>query len=77
MTVMILLSDAQMVRISPFFPLTHGIHRVDEKLVISGIIFVIRNGLRFKMPFLVQMISARATLCSSLSKALGSPLRSR
>ena len=48
MTEMILLSDAQMARISPFFPLSHGIPRVDYKRVISGIIFVIRNGLQWR-----------------------------
>ncbi len=48
MTEMIVLSDAQMARISPFFPLSHGIPRVDDKRVISGIIFVIRNGLRWR-----------------------------
>jgi hypothetical protein len=36
---MILLSEAQMARISPFFPLSHGILRVDDRRVISGIIF--------------------------------------
>jgi transposase len=46
MTEMILLSEAQMARISPFFPLSHGIPRVDDRRVIGGIIFVIRNGLR-------------------------------
>ena len=45
MTEMILLSEA---RISPFFPLSHGIPRVDDRRVISGIIFVIRNGLRWR-----------------------------
>ena len=61
MTEMILLSKAQMARISPFFPLSHGMPRVDDPLpgiglssnrergrVISGIIFVIRNGLRWR-----------------------------
>ena len=42
---MILLSEDQMSRISPFFPLSHGMPRVDERRVISGISFVIRNGL--------------------------------
>ena len=37
-----------MARISPFFPLSHGIPRVDDRRVISGIIFVIRNGLRWR-----------------------------
>jgi len=48
MTDMFLLSDAQMARISPFFPLSHGVPRVDDRRVISGIIFVIRNGLRWR-----------------------------
>lgn len=48
MTEMILLSEAQMARISPFFPHSHGVPRVDDRRVISGIIFVIRNGLRWR-----------------------------
>ena len=42
------LTDKQMRRIEPYFPLSHGIPRVDDKRVISGIIFVIRNGLRWR-----------------------------
>jgi putative transposase len=42
------LSEAQMRRIEPYFPLSHGIPRVDDRRVISGIIFVIRNGLRWR-----------------------------
>src|SRR5258708_39110785 len=42
------LSVAQMRRIEPYFPLSHGIARVDDRKVISGIIFVIRNGLRWR-----------------------------
>ena len=42
------LSEAQMRRIEPCFPLSHGIPRVDDRRVISGIIFVIRNGLRWR-----------------------------
>jgi transposase len=41
-----LLSKAQMRRIEPYFPLSHGIARVDDRRVISAIIYVIRNGLR-------------------------------
>jgi transposase len=43
-----LLSEAQMRRIEPYFPLSHGIPRVDDRRIISGIIFVIRNGLRWR-----------------------------
>ena len=42
------LSEAQMRRIEPWFPLPHGMPRVDDRRVISGIIFVIRNGLRWR-----------------------------
>ncbi len=42
------LSEAQMRRIEPWFPLSHGVPRVDDRRVISGIIFVIRNGLRWR-----------------------------
>ena len=48
MTEMILLFEDQMARISPFFPLSHGMPRVDDRRVMSGIIFVIRNGLRWR-----------------------------
>jgi len=36
-----------MRRIKPHFPLSHGVPRVDDQRVISGITFVIRNGLRW------------------------------
>jgi len=42
------LSEAQMRRISPYFPLSHGVPRVDDRRVLSGIVFVIRNGLRWR-----------------------------
>ena len=40
---LLLLSEAQMRRIEPYFPLSHGIARVDDRRVISGIVFVIRR----------------------------------
>lgn len=48
MSDVILLSPAQMRRIAPYFPLSQGIARVDDRKIISGIIFVIRNGLRWR-----------------------------
>jgi transposase len=42
------LSDVQMARIRPHFPLSHGIARVDDRRVLSGIVHVIRNGLRWR-----------------------------
>jgi transposase len=47
---LIWLSDAQMRRIEPYFPLSHGVPRVGHRRVTSGIIFVIRNGLRLNSP---------------------------
>jgi len=41
-----LLNGAQMRRIAPDFPLSQGIPLVDDRRIVSGIIFVIRNGLR-------------------------------
>jgi putative transposase len=43
-----LLSETQMRRIEPFFPLSHSIPRVDDRLIVSAIIFVIKNGLRWR-----------------------------
>ena len=48
MSDLIWLSAAQMGRIAPYFPLSHGVPRVDDRRVVSGIIFVIRNGLRWR-----------------------------
>ena len=48
MSDLIWLSEEQMRRIEPYFPLSHGVPRVDDRRVISGIIFVIRNGLRWR-----------------------------
>ncbi len=41
------LSEVQMSRLHPFFPKSHGRPRVDDKRVLSGIIFILRNGLRW------------------------------
>ncbi|WP_408870962.1 IS5 family transposase [Acetobacter fabarum] len=43
-----MLSESQMERIEPFFPLAHGVPRVDDQRVLSGIVYVIRNGLQWK-----------------------------
>jgi putative transposase len=42
------LSRAQMRRIEPFFPRSRGIPRVDDRRVVSGIVYVIRHGLQWK-----------------------------
>lgn len=48
MSDLIWLSDEQMGRISPYFPRSHGVPRVDDRRIISGIIFVLKNGLRWR-----------------------------
>ena len=48
MSDLFLLSKSQMKRISPDFPLAHGVARVDDRRVLSGIVYVIRNGLMWK-----------------------------
>ncbi len=48
MSDLFLLSERQMARISPFFPLSHGVPRVDDRRVISGIIYVIKHGRQWK-----------------------------
>jgi len=42
------LTDAQMERLRPFFPKSRGRSRVDDRRVLSGIIFINRNGLRWR-----------------------------
>jgi len=42
------LTDEQMVRLQPYYPKSHGRPRVDDQRVLSGIIFVNRNGLRWR-----------------------------
>ena len=41
------LTEAQL-RLEPFFPKSRGRSRVDDRRVLSGIIFVNRNGLRWR-----------------------------
>ncbi|MBO1360567.1 transposase [Acetobacter sacchari] len=48
MSEIFLLSERQMERIRPYFPLAHGVPRVDDRRVLSGILYVIRNGLQWK-----------------------------
>ena len=41
------LIEAQIERLKPFSPKSHGKPRVDDRRVLSGIIFINRNGLRW------------------------------
>ena len=42
------LTKAQLKHVEPFFPRTRGIPRVDDRRVVSGIVHVNRNGLRWR-----------------------------
>ena len=42
------LTPAQLERIEPYFPLSHGVPRVDDLRVISGTIHVIKRGLQWR-----------------------------
>jgi transposase len=48
MSGLIWLTEAQMRKIAPYFPLSHGVPRVDDRRIVSGIIFVIHGGLRWR-----------------------------
>lgn len=42
------LSREQVDRIKTYFPLSHGTPRVDDRRVLSGILYVIKHGLQWK-----------------------------
>ena len=42
------LTDALMARLKPYFPTSHGKPGVDDRRILSGIIFINRNGLRWR-----------------------------
>lgn len=42
------LTEAQMARLEPFFPKSHGKPHVDDRQVLSGIILINRNDLRWR-----------------------------
>ncbi len=42
------LSEAQIKRIKPYFPRSHGVPRVEDRRVLSGIIHVLKRGLQWR-----------------------------
>lgn len=42
------LSEAQIERIKPYFPQSHGVPRVDGRRVLSGIIHVLKQGFQWR-----------------------------
>jgi transposase len=41
-------TDVQSARLEPYLPKSHGRPGVDDRRVLSGVIFVTRNGLRWR-----------------------------
>lgn len=66
-----LLSLAQMRRLSPHFPLSHGKPRADDRRVLSGIIYVIRHGCSGAMPLPPTARTKPSTTASSAGAASG------
>ena len=66
MSDLIWLSEVQMRRIEPYFPLSHGIPRVDDRRVLSGIVFVIQGGMHRRTTALPK----RSIIGSSVGAAL-------
>jgi transposase len=64
MTDLFLLSEAQMRRIERYFPLSHGIARVDDRRIVSAIVFVIKNGLRWRVRHKSMARTRRSTIGS-------------
>ena len=65
------LSDAQMTRIAPHFPGSRGVARMDDRRVLSGILHVIRNGLRWRdAPPVNGAAATRASVVASTMAAV-------
>jgi len=61
------LTRAQRQRIESHFPLSHGVPRVNDLRVVSGILHVTRNGLRWRD---ATHLKAHHTAASLLKKGL-------
>lgn len=44
MRVLFWLRDEQMARLEPYFPKSHGKPRVDDRRILSGVVYVNGNG---------------------------------
>ncbi len=56
------LSERQLERIKPFFPRSHGAPRVDDRSVVSGIIYVIKHGFSGRMHLMRTARTKRCTI---------------
>lgn len=68
------LRDAQMARLQPFFPKLRGMPRVDDKRVLSGIIFNNLNELRWRYPLQSMARTRRFTDAGSVGARRASSL---
>ena len=62
MTDLFLLFQAQMRRIERYFPLSHGVARVDDRRIVSAIVFVIKMGFVGATPRLSMVRTRRSTI---------------
>ena len=69
------LSQEQLNLISPYFPASRGVPRVDDRRVISGIIYVIKNGLRWCMPRETMVHTKHCTIVLNVGAPLAYLIR--
>jgi len=69
------LTDAQMARLEPFSPKSHGKPRVDHKRVMNGITSFYRNDLRWLMRRENMVHTRRSTTVGSVGAIKTSLLR--
>ena len=76
MSDLIWLSEAQMRRIEPYFPLSHGMPRVDDRRVISGIFAALaaKGGRPDQLMIDATHLKANRTAASLLKKGLVVPM---
>lgn len=65
-----LLTLTQLRRLSPHFPRSHGVPRVDDRRVVSGIIYVIRHRLQWRDAPPPTGRTSRSTTASCAGAAL-------
>ncbi|NOD62821.1 MULTISPECIES: IS5 family transposase [unclassified Ruegeria] len=68
------LTDAQMARLEPFFPKSHGKARVDDRRVLSGIIFINRNDLHWRGRLMGRTKGGLNTKLHAICDGQGRPL---
>ena len=75
MSDLIWLSEAQMRRIEPYFPLSHGIPRVDDRRMVSGLFSLSGTGCAGETRRTTMARTRRSTIVSSAGAVSGSSTR--